>query len=170
MFEFALLFGLLAAVNFIATIPTAGTYAGTKYLCLFVLCLASAPLLFTYTIHLFDELFILIHEEKVYKNMWLRSAVASIVALAIGAALSFYFVHPFIQDFRALESLSAEGLNAACYEFKEVDQGQLWVSNNCTSLLGNTTAYIDSLPLECVYDNQTSHVTWILVTCYLPIL
>lgn len=169
IFEFALLFGLLATVNFIATVTSAGAYAGTEYLCLFLLCLVSAPFSFTYIIHVFDELFKWMSKERVYGNMWLRSIVALIVGAAIGAGMAFYFVHPFIGDFTSLSSLAPEGLNAACYDFLPQNQ-TIRISESCTSLWPSTfnfTAFNDPNTADptCFRYNETTHTTFVDYDC-----
>lgn len=167
IFEFALLFGLLAAVNLVATVTSAGVYAGTEYLFLFLLCLVSAPFGFAYVIHVFDELFKWMSEERVYGNMWLRSIVALIVGSAIGAGMSFYFIHPFIGDFRGLSPLPPQGLDAACYDYLQQNQ-TIWISESCSSFYSsavNFTAFNTSYP-ECVRYNATTHTTWYDYFCW----
>lgn len=115
MFEFALLFGILAFVNF-ETVPSQAAQAlGPGYIAAFIAILLLAPLIFAYTTLLSDELTAalgldysssrdIFHrgpradndrlENKPQtsndipkKNIWLRSSIAVVIGLAIGIVM-----------------------------------------------------------------------------------
>lgn len=112
MFEFALVFVLLAIINYVTTPSNAAKVLGYGLVVTFIVCLVAAPLVFAYTIHLADMVttscgwdvssaaskFCLPSTSKFIekKNVWLRSSIAVIVALAIGFAIVVVAIAAFV--------------------------------------------------------------------------
>lgn len=130
MFEFALLFVLLATINYVDTPQNALTAAGNGFVLPFLVCLVTAPLGFTYLIHLGDAVQRSLMPTRLRYGddgskpkaavfpMLLRSIVAGVVGLGIGAAISFYFVQEYkewLTDIHDVEPIDSDYFSLFCY-------------------------------------------------------
>lgn len=97
MFEFLLFFALIASLNFVGDILSAGPDSRPDFLVSFLIALLAAPLVFAHIIHLADSVFKCMGFKK---NTWWNSIIAVIVAVSIGAAISFFFVHQYLKYFK----------------------------------------------------------------------
>lgn len=96
MFEFLLLFALLASITFVDAVTLAGSNSGVDFLVPFLISLLAAPLVFAHLIYHTDN----ICKAMGYEKSTLRnSIIALIVALSIAAAISFFFVHEYLHLF-----------------------------------------------------------------------
>lgn len=93
MFEFLLFFTLLACLIFLSTVTYAGSVSGADFLVPFLIALLAAPFVFAYIIHLADNIFKYMGFKK---DIWRDSIIAVIVAVSIGVAISYYFVHKYL--------------------------------------------------------------------------
>lgn len=106
MFEFALLFAILAFVNFLTVPQLTAQALGPGLIAAFIAILLLAPLLFAYTTLLADEVTAALgldnsssrdtlHQKpqtvnslpRGKKNIWLRSTIAVVIGLAIGTCI-----------------------------------------------------------------------------------
>lgn len=115
MFEFALLFGILAFVNYQTVPQLAAQVLGPGLIIAFIAILLLAPLLFAYMTLLSDEITAALgldnsssreqlHEkpqtgDDLPKNMWLRSSIAVVMGLAIGTGIVIAALAAFTEKF-----------------------------------------------------------------------
>ncbi|KAG8161135.1 hypothetical protein KVR01_009399 [Diaporthe batatas] len=92
IFEFLVIFSLLAWLNFVSVVTYAVSDSGVTFMIPFLVCLLAAPLVFTHVIHLADNIF---KGMKLRKNTWRNAIVAALVALGIGASICVFFLHEY---------------------------------------------------------------------------